>query len=96
MLDRSKVIKDFCFPNGILVRKLDYRLLNGEIFADEQVTEIIQDILYGAKNWRETTFVFTLDSNEEAGESGDNYINCMCVLFEELVRSSKNEELFLV
>ena len=42
--------------------------------------------MYGVKNWRESTFVFTLDANEEVGESGDNYINCMCVLFNEIMK----------
>jgi hypothetical protein len=43
--------------------------------------------LYGAKNWRESTFVFTLDANEEGGQNGgDNYFHCMCIIVDELYR----------
>lgn len=56
----------------------------------------IVDILYGAKNWRESTFIFTLDANEEVGEAGDNYMNCMCVMFNEIMRRKEDGTLFIV
>jgi hypothetical protein len=86
--ERARVVKDFCFPNGVLTKKLNYNYdkETGQIQADEDVIELIQDILYGAKNWRESTFIFTLDANEEVGESGDNYMSCMCVIFNEIIK----------
>lgn len=80
-----------------MVRKLRYNKnsITGRIISDDDEMESIQDILYGAKNWRESTFIFTLDANEEVGEAGDNYMNCMCVLFEELVKRESDEQLFI-
>lgn len=52
-------------------------------------------MLYGSKNWRESTFFFTLDANEEVGEHGDNYMNCMCVVFNELMRRNSDKQLFI-
>lgn len=43
LAERTKVVKDFCFPNGIEVIKLDYKV-EGE--NDPDVLEIITDILY--------------------------------------------------
>jgi hypothetical protein len=57
-------VKDFCFPNGVEVIKLDYKP-EGE--NDPDVIDIINDILYRQKNYRESTFIFTLDANEEVG-----------------------------
>lgn len=83
--ERSKVVKDFCFPDGVYARKLNY---DPDIRTDEntEAYEIIQDILYKQKNYREQTFIFTLDANEEVGEAGDNYMHCMCVTIDEIMR----------
>jgi len=32
-----------------------------------------------------------LDANEEVGESGDNYMNCMCVMYNELMRRNSDK-----
>lgn len=70
------------------MKKLDYFYdkVENECYAEDEVLEMISDILYGFKNWRESTFIFTLDANEEVGEAGDNYMNCMCVMFNEIMR----------
>lgn len=83
--ERSKVVKDFCFPDGVFARKLNY---NPDISSEEsaEAYEVIQEILYKQKNYREQTFIFTLDANEEVGESGDNYMHCICVTIDELMR----------
>jgi hypothetical protein len=83
--ERVKVVKDFCFPNGVLVTKLNYNP-DDESQNDPVVNDIITDILYKQKKDRECTFNFTLDANEEVGEAGDNYLNCMCITFNELMR----------
>lgn len=56
----------------------------------------LQDILYMSKNWRESTFIFTLDANEEVGESGDNYLNCMCVINKEIMKRNSDKVFFIV
>jgi hypothetical protein len=68
--ERAKVVKDFCFPDGVPVIKLGYDP-SKEVQSDE-VEEVIQDILYGVKNWRECTFIFTLDSNEQSTQEGQS------------------------
>eukprot|EP00347_Sterkiella_histriomuscorum_P007569 403348413 len=93
--ERARVVKDFCFPNGVLAIKLNYNA-EEEFQNDPEVNEIIQDILYRQKNYRENTFIFTLDANEEVGESGDNYMHCICVTFNELMRRQSDQQLFLV
>ncbi|CDW72193.1 UNKNOWN [Stylonychia lemnae] len=93
--ERARVVKDFCFPNGVSVFKLDYNEKD-EFQSNPEVSEIIQDILYRQKNYRENTHIFTLDANEEVGEAGDNYMNCMCVIFDELMRRKSDGQLFLV
>ncbi len=79
----------------MLVAKLDFNFKN-EKANDPQVNEVVQDILYRQKNYRESTFIFTLDANEEVGEAGDNYMNCMCVTYNELIRRQSDNQLFLV
>lgn len=92
--ERTRVVKDFCFPGGVLVKNLNY---NASVLNQvDDVEEAIQDILYGSKNWRESTFIFTLDANEENGGSGDNYLNCMCVTFTEFMKRVTDGQLFLV
>ena len=95
LCERIKVVKDFCFPNGVFVMKLDFDPKD-DANNDPQITEIIQDILYRQKNYRENTFIFTLDANEEVGEAGDNYMNCMCVVYNELMRRLSDNQLFVV
>jgi len=54
-------------------------------------------VIYESSNWRENTFVFTLDANEEMqGESGDNFYNCMCIVFSEFLRRESDGKVFLV
>ena len=48
------------------------------------------------KDWRESTFIFTLDANEEAGSQGDNYMNCMCLMFNDLMEKSSDGTIYLV
>jgi hypothetical protein len=57
---------------------------------------LTDEILYGYKNWRESTFIFTLDANEEIGISGDNYMNCMCFMFNDLMRRNSDGAIFVV
>jgi len=76
--ERISVVKDFCFPNGVGVKLLDFKHKNEKI--REEAQEIALDVLYRHKNWREDTFVFTLDANSE-DNGGDSYYNCMCLIF---------------
>lgn len=54
------------------------------------------EIFFEQKNFREKTFIFTLDANEEVGETGDNYMNCMCVPFEEILMRQSDKQIFVV
>jgi hypothetical protein len=57
---------------------------------------LADELLNGSKNWRENTFVFTLDANDEAGACGDNYLNCMCMMFNDLMRRNTDGSIFIV
>lgn len=88
-----KVVKDFCFPNGVYINKLDF---NFEIEnPDNETDEKLNKFFFHSKNWRESTFIFTLDANEEVGSTGDNYLNCMCLIFSDLMKKS-NGSLYIV
>ena len=61
MLD---VISDFCFPNGVLVKKLDYQPGKELFEQSEETSETISEILFRQKTLRENMFVFSLDASE--------------------------------
>jgi hypothetical protein len=57
--ERIRVVKDFCFPNGVLLKKLE--------IGSPETEKALQDVLYVQTDLRGSTFIFTLDANEEAG-----------------------------
>jgi len=89
----TEVIADFCFPNGVAAKPIDYIFSKPLEEQTPEVQELIQDQLYKQINLRENMFSFTIStsysqhSEETASISmQDNYINCMCVWFNDLVR----------
>ena len=61
--ERRRVIKDFCFPDGIEVKQL----------KKSETLSTAQKILYASKSVRESCFVFTLNANDElASENSFN------------------------
>lgn len=89
-----EVIPDFCFPNGVLSRKLKYE--RGKDLYDpsqpEETVETIQNILYMQPTLRENMFVFSLDASEKLYERGqdlsnfwgDCHLYCLCYMFFDL------------
>ena len=59
--DRRRVVKDFCFPDGVEVRRIKSK---GETLNEKSKT-IFQKILYQTKNLREQCFIFTMNADEE-------------------------------
>lgn len=89
-----KVVKDFCFPNGVQITKLDFKF--DQTQQDPEVEEKLMKFFFHNKTWRESTFLFTLDANEDKGSTGDNYLNCMCCIFNDLMSKSSDGSLYLV
>lgn len=61
--ERRRVIKDFCFPDGIEVKQL----------KKSETLNQAQKILYSSKSVRETCFVFTLNADDE--KASENSFN---------------------
>ena len=89
MLD---VIADFCFPNGVLCRKLYYEAGKDLMEQPEETQETIQAILFKQQTLRENMFVFSLDASEKLFEKnqdltnfwGDCHLYCLCYMFFDL------------
>ena len=88
-----KVVKDFCFPNGVYISKLDFNYEKEN--PNNELEEKLNRFFFHSKNWRESTFIFTLDANEEVGAAGDNYLNCMCLIFSDLMKK-RDGSLYMV
>ena len=58
-------IQNFCFPNGVLVMKLDYEPGKELCEQAEKTSETINHILFQKKKLRKNMFVFSLDASEE-------------------------------
>ena len=59
-----EVIQDFCFPNGVLAKKLDYIPGKPLFEQSEDTSETISEILFKQKTMRENMFVFSLDASD--------------------------------
>lgn len=98
--ERKRVVKDFCFPDGIELTLLKSK---GNDMSHMKYSQRIQDMLYQHGSQIEQYFVFTLNASEDAqaqtndenddevletfpGESqSDRYYNCLCIIFNEIV-----------
>jgi hypothetical protein len=79
----------------VLIKKLNYNPKIVDQLSD--VEEIVQDVLYESKSWRENSFIFTLDANEDTlVEGGNNYLNCMCITQTEFMKRDSDGQVFLV
>lgn len=63
--ERRRVIKDFCFPDGIDVKEL----------KNSEKLNTAQKILYSSKSVRESCFVFTLNANDELASASETNFN---------------------
>lgn len=59
--ERRRVVKDFCFPDGVEVKLMKKK---GERLSDREL-QAFQKILYQSKNIRDCCFVFTMNANDE-------------------------------
>lgn len=84
--ENLEVVKDYCFPNGVQVKKIDMDILDYDGVDSED--DIIQDLLYKSQNWREHTHMFTIDMAES--------INCLCVTYNDLMLRESDKQLFVV
>ena len=70
--ERRKSVKDFCFPNGIRARELDFK----------KHTEQINKVLYAEDKGRENCFAFTMNANSMEQREWDyeeEYYVCLCI-----------------
>eukprot|EP00347_Sterkiella_histriomuscorum_P012528 403368229 len=78
---RRAVVKDFCFPNGVQISKLQ--------------TARAERILYSQQNYnKENCFVFTLqaqDMDNYDPHIKEEFFYCMCLIFEEIIEGEPNE-----
>ena len=67
--ERRRVVKDFCFPDGIEVKQLKKA---GE--SKQGIVDKAQKILYSQKSVREQCFVFTMNANDEVISESSMYM----------------------
>lgn len=58
--ERRRVVKDFCFPDGIEVKQLKN---SGETMS--KIASKTQKILYSSKSVRDQCFVFIMNANDD-------------------------------
>ncbi|CAI2377780.1 unnamed protein product [Moneuplotes crassus] len=83
--ERHRVIKDFCFPIGIGVEKIDLSKPDLEIK--------ISDALYNRKIYLYDTFIFTLNGNDynKGIIYEDEHLYCLTIVVKELVSPNVKE-----
>ncbi|CDW77603.1 UNKNOWN [Stylonychia lemnae] len=59
--DRRRVVKDFCFPDGVEVKRIKDK---GQNLNEENKAQFSK-ILYQTKNLRESCFIFTMNASED-------------------------------
>ncbi|CAI2379235.1 unnamed protein product [Moneuplotes crassus] len=76
--ERHKIIKDFCFPVGIEVERVDLSIPDLEVK--------ISDVLYNRKIYLYDTFIFTLNGNDynKGIIYEDEYLYCLTIVVKEL------------